>query len=86
MTHSTASPSATTAPAAGITPELLTTKQAAELLSVGERTLWRWSRSGIAPPPVSIGIGTRPAVRFKRSELLAWIEGGCKPVDGRPAR
>ncbi len=84
MTHSIPDTSPTTAPAADITPELLTTKQAAELLSIGERTLWRWSRSRISgcPSPIKIGIGPRPAVRFKRSELLAWIENGCKRVDG----
>lgn len=71
---------------AGIQPELLTTRQAAELLSIGERTLWRWSRSGICPPCVSIGIGPRPACRYRRSELQAWIDGGCQPVEGRAAR
>jgi len=70
------------APAA-IVPELLTTKQAAELCGVGERTYWAWSRSGLAPPPVYIGLGTRPACRHRRSGILAWIKGGCKPVDGR---
>jgi predicted DNA-binding transcriptional regulator AlpA len=61
----------------GITPELLTTRQAAELCGVGERTLWSWSRSGVCPPPVKIGNGLRPAVRFRRSEMLAWIESKC---------
>ena len=74
----------TTAPqTAGIVPELLTTRQAAALAGVGERTLWRWSRSGICPAPIKIGIGPRPAVRFRRSEILAWIDSGCQPVDGR---
>jgi len=79
MTHSTSETSTT---AAGIVPELLTTKQAAELLSCGERTLWRWSRCGIAPAPVKIG-GT---VRFKRADLLAWIRAGCPRTDGRAAQ
>jgi len=57
-----------------ITPELLTTKQAAKLLGIGERTLWRWSRSGVAPAPVKIG-GT--AVRYRRDEYLDWIADGC---------
>lgn len=73
--------STTTAPTAGIVPELLTTKQAAEFLSIGERTLWRWSRSGICPAPVKIGIGTRPAVRFRRSDLTEWLDAGCPRVD-----
>lgn len=70
----------------GVAPELLTTRQASELANVGERTWWRWSRCGLAPPPVKIGIGPRAAVRYRRSELLAWIDGGCKPVDGRAAQ
>ena len=40
----------------GIMPELLTTKQTAKLLGLGERTLWRYSRSGLAPAPVKVGI------------------------------
>jgi len=64
-------------------PALLTSRQAAELCGCGERTLWRWSRSGAAPAPLKIGGGVRPAVRFSRDELLAWIAGGCRPVDGR---
>ena len=75
-----------TAGSTDIVAELLTTKQAAALAGVGERTWWRWSRSGWAPAPVKIGLGTRPAVRFRRDELQAWIESGCKPVDGRAGR
>ena len=67
----------------GVTPELLTARQTAELCAVGERTLWGWSRSGISPPPMKIGLGLRPAVRFKRSDYIAWIEGGCVPVSSK---
>ena len=62
---------------------LLTTAEAAELLSIGERTLWRWSRSGIAPAPVKIG---GSAVRYRRDEYLTWIAEGCPRTDGRAAR
>jgi predicted DNA-binding transcriptional regulator AlpA len=64
-----------------IAPELLTTKQAAELLNIGERTLWRWSRCGLSPPPNKIGIGPRPAVRYRKSDLTEWIEAGCPRID-----
>lgn len=64
-------------------PALLTSKQAAALAGCGERTWWRWSRSGLAPAPVKIGSGVRPAVRFNRDELLQWISDGCPRVDGR---
>ncbi|NLS94303.1 MAG: helix-turn-helix domain-containing protein, partial [Planctomycetaceae bacterium] len=62
---------------AGIVPELLTTKQAAELAAVGERTWWSWTRSGLAPKPIAIGYGLRPAIRYRRSEILQWIQQGC---------
>ena len=65
-----------------IIPELLTTKQAAELCGIGERSLWRWSRSGIAPAPVRIS----GAVRYRRSECLAWIAAGCPRCDGKGGR
>ena len=60
--------------------ELLTSRQVAQLLGIGERTLWRWSRSGICPAPVKIGKGRRAAVRYRRSDLDAWIEAGCPPI------
>lgn len=62
-----------------IVPELLTTKEAARLVNCGERTLWRWSRSGIAPAPVK----PNGSVRYRRNELLKWIDAGCPRVDGR---
>lgn len=64
-------------------PALLTSNQAAKLCGCGERTWWRWSRSGLAPAPVKIGAGVRPAVRFSRDDILAWIAAGCPRVDGR---
>ncbi len=63
-----------------VAPELLTTKQAAALCSIGERTLWRWSRSGIAPAPIKIGGST---VRYRRDDYLAWIADGCPRIHGR---
>jgi len=65
-----------------IAAALLTTKQAAHLVGCGERTLWRWSRSGIAPAPVRIGRGTRAATRYPREALEEWIRNGCPRVDG----
>jgi excisionase family DNA binding protein len=62
-----------------IAPELLTTREAAKLLGIGERTLWRHSRSGAAPAPLTIG----GAVRYRRSEILDWIAAGCPRIDGR---
>jgi len=66
----------------GIAPAMLSTKQAAALCGCGERTLWRWSRSGLAPRPVKIGRGTRAATRYRAAELRERIDNGCPRVDG----
>ena len=58
-------------PSAENLPPLLTTFQTVKLVNVGQRTLWRWSRSGIAPRPIRIGAST---VRYVRDEILAWIK------------
>ena len=68
---------------ASIVSALLTTAEASSLVSVGERTLWRWSRSGIAPAPIKIG---PTAVRYRRDELLEWIASGCPRVDRKGAK
>lgn len=81
MTEHTPSSQRDGAQAPGIIPELLTSKQAAKLAGVSERTWWTWSHSGLAPRPVTIGYGTRPAVRYRRAEILAWIAAGCPSAD-----
>ena len=77
---------APTPEAPAIVPELLSTRQAAEVCGCGERTFWRWSRCGIAPSPIKIGNGKQGASRFRRAEILAWIEAGCPRCDGGPGR
>ena len=57
--------------------ELLTTKEVAKMVNAGERTVWRWSRSGIMPAPLKIG---GKAVRFRRADITAWVEEGCPVV------
>jgi len=69
-----------------IVPELLTLPQAAALCGLGQRTLWRYAHSGIAPRPLKLGQGRQGASRFRRSDILAWIEAGCPRVDGRASR
>jgi excisionase family DNA binding protein len=65
-----------------VLPRLLTSRQLSELLSIPERTAWRYWHSGLMPAPLKIG----SLVRFDRDEILAWIENDCKPVDGRADR
>ena len=54
---------------------LLTAAEAGRLCGIGVRTWWRLHTMGCVPMPVKLG----RAVRWKRSELLAWIEAGCPP-------
>ena len=65
-------------------PELLRLSEVAALCGVSPRTLWGWAESGVSPPALKISRGT---VRYSRRAYLAWIAGGCKPVnntgDGR---
>ena len=60
-----------------IEPALLTTKEAARLLSVGPRTLSRWAADGRAPAGIKLTPGQRGAIRWRRSELLRWCAAGC---------
>ena len=60
-----------------VVPELLTAAEAAQLCGLGERSFWRHAHSGAAPAPVRIGGSTR----YRRSELMAWIQAGCPRVD-----
>ena len=63
-------------------PALITEAQAAELVGIKPRTWRRMSRSGVAPAPVKLGKGERPMIRFRTSELKAWLEAGCPLVEG----
>ena len=58
-------------------PELLTAKEVARLMAAGERTISRWSQSGVMPAPLHVG----GAVRFRREQILAWIKAGCPRID-----
>jgi len=60
-----------------IAPELLTAPQAAEYLGIGQRTLARWSADGKAPAPLKLTPGRRGALRYRRTDLSAWIAAGC---------
>ncbi len=59
---------------------LLTAKESANVAGCGLRTWLRWSACGLAPKPVKIGLGVRPATRWARAELEDWIGNGCKPI------
>jgi len=60
-------------PAAEALRELLSADEAASMCGVGRRTWWRYVSGGKAPGPVRLG----GVVRWRRSELAAWIAAGC---------
>ena len=58
-------------------PELLTKRQAAELLSVSTRTIDRWLRVGVLPPEAKVHYGG--SSRFVTSILLSKANAAAKP-------
>jgi excisionase family DNA binding protein len=61
--------------AATITPELLTTDEAAALCGVSRRHFLQLASSGRVGPR-ALRLGSR-SVRWSRRELVAWIDAGC---------
>jgi hypothetical protein len=59
-----------------LTKLLLTEEEAAEVLGIQPFTLAKYRRSGDGPPFVKISRGDkRLTVRYRKKELLEWIEG-----------
>ena len=52
---------------------LLTDREAAALCGLGRSTWRRLQAAGKVPPPVKLG----RSCRYRKSELLAWIDAGC---------
>ena len=61
--------------------QLLNTPLAAEFLRVSPRSMetWRWKGGG--PPYVVLG---RKAIRYLKSDLLAWAEAGRRTSTSDP--
>ena len=53
--------------------ELLTTAQVLELLQIGRTKLWELVRTG-AFPAYRIGRGRNGALRYRRRDVLLWLE------------
>ena len=66
--------------------ELLTTAQVLELLQIGRTKLWELVRSG-SLPAYRIGEGSTAPLRYRRSEVLAWLDARrvAAPVAGADA-
>ena len=58
-------------PSKGTTPELLDISEAAKFLNVSETSLRRWTNAGVLP---CLRIGLRRERRFRRADLLAFME------------
>ena len=54
---------------------LIDNREAAKLLRVSERTLWRMWNEEQMPAPIRIG----RAVRWNYEELREWVAAGCPP-------
>jgi len=58
-------------------PLALTAIQAAKLLGVSRSHFFKLASSGRLPLPVRLG----RAVRWRRDELVEWLEAGCPTLD-----
>ena len=54
--------------------ELLTPKEAAEMLKVSPDTLEGWRAKRTGPPWTKLGDGKRSPVRYRRSDLEAYLK------------
>lgn len=60
-----------------VSAELLDVRAVAALLGgCSRRHVYRLADSGRMPPSIRLG----NLVRWRRADLVDWIEGGCKPV------
>jgi excisionase family DNA binding protein len=62
----------------GSSPLMMTVDEVAEALGISTRQVWRLRSKGDIPEPLNI----RRNVRWRRSDLLRWIEGGCPAAEG----
>lgn len=53
--------------------EILTSREARELLKIGRTKLWELTRRSLIPA-YRVGTGKRSDLRYKRSELLRWLD------------
>ncbi len=53
--------------------ELLTSREVQELLKIGRTKLWELTRENLIPS-YRVGKGKKSSLRYKRSELLAWLD------------
>jgi excisionase family DNA binding protein len=59
-------------------PLMMTVDEVAEALGISTRQVWRLRSKGDIPEPLNIG----RSVRWRRSDVLRWIEAGCPAAEG----
>ena len=55
-------------------PLLIDARDLARLLTVSPATIWRMRAAGRLPAPIRL---TGSTLRWRRSEVLAWLDAGC---------
>jgi len=53
--------------------EILTSREAREFLKIGRTKLWELTRES-SIPAYRVGTGRTAGLRYKRSELMAWLD------------
>jgi excisionase family DNA binding protein len=53
--------------------EILTSREAREFLKIGRTKLWQLTRENVIPA-YRVGTGKKASLRYKKSELLAWLD------------
>ncbi len=53
--------------------EILTSEEARQYLKIGRTKLWQLTKENLIPA-YRLGAGRSSALRYKRSELLRWLE------------
>jgi len=59
--------------------DLLSVKELARRLGVGERSIHRWHDAGVLPRAVRIG----RLLRWKRTDIDSWLRDDCRPAKRR---
>ena len=54
--------------------EILTSREARDLLKIGRTKLWELTKTNVIPA-YRVGGGRTSSLRYKRSELMSWLEG-----------
>jgi excisionase family DNA binding protein len=62
--------------------ELLTVQQLAELLKVPVATVYRWRHIGMGPRGIRVG----RHVRYRQSDVEAFLDANADPIPGRTRR